>query len=354
MPSFSIAVVRRRLLVVSLLRVVVSLLLGVSSCDAFLHHNSCQIQQPAGQPLAVVSAIATAGALPYLDRCRHMYAFRKSSRLFGIAEWRDAGTTNSVASQQQENDTNTAGKGRAVLMLPFAASDILLEGQSTTVVLKEGRFYDLFQDCIDDHQSVVGMAIMGDDGLLDVMPLCEISDFDVDAGFRGKVTITVTLRAVGRASIVELTQMKPVMMGRCVELVDELISDANATKELVRDAESTIRDMSDDLRRRYVNAYDLALETDTNERIVTWEKVHSNEADGSSDIDTIENASAVSWALIDCTCIPNKPMLLAEALASTSITHRLQIGLKALLDERYEKHSKHLADEREVDDSSFQ
>ena len=134
-----------------------------------------------------------------------------NTRLFGLSEWR----------QKLAADNSATPQPQPLLLLPFATSDILPIGQSTTIVLKEGRYYDLFQDCIDDYESIMGMVIMGDDGLCDTLVLCNISDFDVDAGYRGKVTVSVTLRAVGRAALVELVQMKPIMMGMCLEMMDE-------------------------------------------------------------------------------------------------------------------------------------
>lgn len=146
---------------------------------------------------------------------RHAFKHTKrttNTRLFGLSEWRQRFAADDPYTH------NAPLQPQPLLLLPFATSDILPIGQSTTIVLKEGRYYDLFQDCIDDYESVMGMAIMGDDGLCDTLVLCDISDFDVDAGYRGKVTVSVTLRAVGRAALVELVQMKPIMMSMCLEM----------------------------------------------------------------------------------------------------------------------------------------
>ena len=112
----------------------------------------------------------------------------KTTRLEGLKEWLD---------EEDEAQTNNNGSTREILLLPFAASEALVPGQSRSLTLKEGRFYDLFQDCIDEHDSMVGMALMGDDGLLSEMPLCVIQDFSVEAGYRGKVTIEVCYRYAG-------------------------------------------------------------------------------------------------------------------------------------------------------------
>jgi ribosomal protein L5 len=62
------------------------------------------------------------------------------------------------------------------------------------------------------YHSMVGTVLMGDDGLLNEMPLCTIDDLVVQAGFRGKVTVQVILLAMARAKIQDVTQMKPIMM----------------------------------------------------------------------------------------------------------------------------------------------
>lgn len=268
-------------------------------------------------------------------------------------EWREAYDTDTAATSQKVNDTSSAtgtgagaggsgNSGRPILMLPFPSDDILLQGQSTTIILKEGRFYDLFQDCIDDHQSIVGMAIMADDGLvMDGMPLCEIVNFDVEAGYRGKVTVCVTLRAVGRATIVELTQMRPIMMGTCVELMDDAVSDGDAlavAKDLVCDIQSTIGDMNSSFQRRFESAFDLALEHDA----IIRGYVSSRE----TGVYSIKDITAASWAVFGC-CIPSN-MLLEEALVSTSVTNRLRLGLKALLDVKYQTNGMREVDE--IDD----
>ena len=90
-----------------------------------------------------------------------------------------------------------SGRGRPIPMLPFPSEDVLVRGQSTTIVLREGRHHDLLDECVSGHGSLVGMALLDDDGLLEVMPLCEIGDVDVRAGYGLGVALHVTLRAVG-------------------------------------------------------------------------------------------------------------------------------------------------------------
>ena len=145
--------------------------------------------------------------------------------LRGLAEWRDA-VPERAAGNSGTNGSGSgsgsrgSGRGRPIPMLPFPSEDVLVRGQSTTIVLREGRHHDLLDECVSGHGSLVGMALLDDDGLLEVMPLCEIGDVDVRAGYGLGVALHVTLRAVGRATIEEVTRMRPTMGGICCELAD--------------------------------------------------------------------------------------------------------------------------------------
>ena len=261
-----------------------------------------------------------------------------NTRLFGLSEWR----------QKFAADDSATPQPQPLLLLPFATSDILPIGQSTTIVLKEGRYYDLFQDCIDEYESIMGMAIMGDDGLCDTLMLCNISDFDVDAGYRGKVTVSVTLRAVGRAALVELVQMKPIMMGMCLQVVDELQSaiagvgvggsthtdDDEWTvlaQELLGDIESTLQTLG--LEPRYKDALDLA------QRALDEDGTIMDNGMIETDYPARLQLAAASWAVFGA-CMPSSSSdmissCLQEAMATTSPLVRLKLGRKALLELMY-------------------
>ena len=259
---------------------------------------------------------------------RHRYHQRSASqtRLLGLSEWREG---------RADGPGEGASQQAPLLLLPFAPPELLPVGQSTTIVLKEGRYYDLFQDCIDDHESVLGMAILGDDGLWDTVALCAISDFDVDAGYRGKVTVSVTLRAVGRARLVELVQMKPVMMGLCLELVDDedgTCSDgewAIAAEELLGTIDSTVQSLG--LESRYRDALELA------QRTLVEGSVARKEDYLRDDQAMLLRVTAASWAVFGI-CTPAAApsgmitACLREAMAATSALERLKLGRKALLE----------------------
>ena len=100
---------------------------------------------------------AHAFVVPSSASMRHHHQRSTSqTRLLGLSEWRQGRAAVGPGGASQQTP---------LLLLPFPPSDLLPVGQSTTIVLKEGRYYDLFQDCIDDHESVLGMAILGDSHL---------------------------------------------------------------------------------------------------------------------------------------------------------------------------------------------
>jgi len=239
------------------------------------------------------------------------FGFLQSSRrartisfplLYGLPEWRQQATI---------------GDNRPILLLPFRANEAILRGQSTEIVLKDGRFFDLFQDTIDEHESILGMALMGDDRILDEIVLCQIHDFKVDAGFRGRITINVTLKAVGRATMVELTQMKPIMTGVCREVIDEppAADKMSSSRSLVSDIELIVQELK--LQPQYSEACKVAMD----ESIVD---------------DKIRELTAASWAAL---VVSDNKAALNRAIACTSVTKRLQLGLKLLLEEKFKMSS---------------
>ena len=219
----------------------------------------------------------------------------------GIVEWRDA------IAESGRRDCE-------ILMLPFRATDALVPGQSQCIVLKEGRFLDLFQDCIDLHHRVLGIPLMGEDSILDSLVLCEIDDFSVDAGYRGKVTVAVTLRAVGRAMLQEIRQMKPFMTGVCREIKDDEITSSMGAPDLMNDVQSTVETLG---------------------RQVEWQRACRSAMAASGMVyedDKVQHMVSASWAVF---AVSNDKSKIPEALLMTSAADRLQLGLKALLNDKF-------------------
>lgn len=245
-------------------------------------------------------------------------SYRRWSRLWAITEWR-----------KQDGD-----QLREVLMLPFRADKALVPGQSLSCTLNDGRFFDLFQDCVDEHCSVLGMALMGDDGILKTVVLCEINEYSVDAGFRGRITVRVTLKAVGRATLVEFVQTKPIMTAVCRELVDHdddaaTFIDPTSTAELLIDIQSVVHTLGKE--KQFNEAYNLAL----GPKFVTSE---------------LCDWTAASWAafavVADKSSVP-------KALSVTNLVDRLQLGLKVLL-EQFVRQSSSTVSYQQYDSEGFQ
>ena len=60
---------------------------------------------------------------------------------------------------------------------------------------------DIIDDSISNYESVVGMSVLDEDGILPIVVVCEVieEELELHPGFRGVVSMEVGLRAVGRA-----------------------------------------------------------------------------------------------------------------------------------------------------------
>ena len=139
---------------------------------------------------------------------------------FGISSWRDLVCTNYPGT----TDNRRLGREvevalpREVCILPFPYTDVLLQGETKQLRLYEERFLKLFDDCQTNHASVLAMGLLANSGIVQTVPLCEMEAYQRMDGFG----IFVTIRAVSRAKIVQITQQEPYLKGVCVELSDSL------------------------------------------------------------------------------------------------------------------------------------
>ncbi len=161
-----------------------------------------------------------------------------STSLYGIQEWRDQAYEEHYTLEifNQVNPDTPPLILATVPILPFPFTDILMQGQRKQLNLYEQRFHDLFQDAMDNHHGMIGMGLLLGRGMITTMPLCEIESFTrfghdeknwVDTGNgMGNGSIFVTIRAVGRAKIVEsdLIQEEPYFKARVAEVVDEPVN----------------------------------------------------------------------------------------------------------------------------------
>ena len=274
---------------------------------------------------------------------------RFATRLRGLAEWRQ------IALDDGDGEGPTTTRTQ-IFLLPFAAEEALFPGQATSLVLKHGKFLDLFQESLDERGSMVGTALMGDDGLLEAVPLCEIVDFDVDAGFRGRVSVRVTLRAVSVAKIDELIQTTPVMAAWVTEIVDA--ADAGSVRtlleanEVVDDIERMISDMTKlgdvgdsgalSRQEQYRQALRRVLHTITSNKSKSGGNTQRERKSSAVSCRSLSELQAASWSVFASIASASSSNAATgrrrhEALASTNLVERLQFGRQLLMEEILEK-----------------
>jgi len=138
---------------------------------------------------------------------------RTWTRIRGIEEWRDCvfSDTDIVLGEDFK---------KPICLLPFDVEETLLQGQTKELRLYEDRFLRLFDKVKNEHENVVAMGIMteGGEGLYNAVPLCEIIDYN---NMGGELGIFLTIRCVGRAELLDVTQEEPYLILDCIEIVDE-------------------------------------------------------------------------------------------------------------------------------------
>lgn len=273
---------------------------------------------------------------------------RFATRLRGLPEWRQI-------TGDGEGQTTARNP---IFLLPFAAEEALFPGQATSLVLKQGKFLDLFQDSLEERASMVGIVLMGEDGLLDAVPLCEIVDFDADAGFRGRVSVRVTLRAVSRAKLVELIQTTPVMAAWVTEIVDDAEATAGsvramlAANKVVDDIERIIADITktgDDSdvggfshQERYQQAFQRTLHTITSNNSNSGGDTQREKKSNAVYSRSLSELQAASWSVFASIASASSSNAATarqrhEALVSTNLVERLKFGKQLLMEEILEK-----------------
>jgi len=127
---------------------------------------------------------------------RHREASSSHHRLYGISEWRAKFSPFHTNSSQSSTDSVLP-----LLLLPFKPNQILLPGQSTTLQFRHGKYMDMIDESLTSYESVVGMSILDEDGLLAHVVVCEVleEELEINMGYRGFGGMEVGVRAVGRA-----------------------------------------------------------------------------------------------------------------------------------------------------------
>jgi Lon protease-like protein len=144
-----------------------------------------------------------------------------TTALFDIAEWRD---TDFDLPGGRDRPLGLASSAttppRPICLLPFPYSQVLLQGETKQLRLYEDRFLKLFQTVREKHCGVVAMGLLADAGIIQTVPLCEV---EASTGSLGEgLGIFVTIRVVGRAQLLEVTQSEPFIQAVCVEVTDSV------------------------------------------------------------------------------------------------------------------------------------
>mmetsp|Transcript_24501 Transcript_24501/g.35864 ORF Transcript_24501/g.35864 Transcript_24501/m.35864 type:complete len:409 (-) Transcript_24501:112-1338(-) len=143
---------------------------------------------------------------------------REETKLFGINEWRDT-VFNDLPDGSpalRVGVTKDDRMPREVCVLPFPYEDVLLQGETKQLRLYEDRFVQLFEKAMNDHSGLVAMGLIADSGIIQTVPLCEIEAYNRVEGFG----IFVSIRVIGRAGLLEITQQEPFITAVCVEIND--------------------------------------------------------------------------------------------------------------------------------------
>lgn len=142
---------------------------------------------------------------------------RRQSRLNGINEWRD--TDFNLPDKQYNSMVGTdGGIPKKVCVLPFPYDDIILQGETKQLRLYESRFIKLFDTCMNEHGGILAMGLIAESGIIQTAPLCEVEAY---SRMGGEFGIFVTIRVVGRASLLELKRQEPYIEAVCLEVRDE-------------------------------------------------------------------------------------------------------------------------------------
>lgn len=122
--------------------------------------------------------------------------------LFGICEWRDLMFNFPGTGDDRRLGSERGAPPKEVNILPFPFDQVLLQGEAKQLRLYEDRFIQLFDDTMEKHCGTVAMGLLAESGIIQTVPLCEIEAYNRMNEFG----IFVSIRAVGRARLIEITQ----------------------------------------------------------------------------------------------------------------------------------------------------
>lgn len=141
--------------------------------------------------------------IPLDSRCfRNSVSPATGKGLFGISEWRDLIFDYPGTGNDRRLGAELGALPKEINLLPFPFSEVLLQSETKQLRLYEERFTKLFEDTMEHHCQTVAMGLLAEAGIIQTVPLCEIEAYNRLDGFG----IFVTIRAVGRAQLMEVIQ----------------------------------------------------------------------------------------------------------------------------------------------------
>ena len=218
-------------------------------------------------PTGRVSAfVPRFGQPPLIPRSASSSSSPSSSSLCGISEWRDL-DFNLPGTGDRQLGRNSAPP-KSVCLLPFPYQDVLLQGETKQLRLYEDRFIKLFQDVRDNFEGVVAMGLLADSGIIQTVPLCEVEASNTMEGFG----IFVTIRVVGRAQLLDITQQEPYLKAVCMEIVDEIPPNLELPNMVASNIENYM-DLLSGMERRLTEAKNKEMEDEEMDRRIAMAKL---------------------------------------------------------------------------------
>lgn len=162
-----------------------------------------------------------------------------SSELRGIGEWRD--TVFDIPGETRPLGIDDCAVPRQICVLPFPVDDVLLQGETKQLRLYEDRFIKLFDTTMGKHHGVVGMGLIADSGIIQTVPLCEVEAYNRMEEFG----IFVTIRVVGRGTLLELSQQEPYLKATCIEVIDKIPQNLDLPNMVADNIENYYMSLSD-------------------------------------------------------------------------------------------------------------
>jgi len=188
-----------------------------------------------------------------------------------MSEWRDHDFGLPGGNADLGVDTGGRGQPKPICLLPFPFDDVLLQGETKQLRLYEDRFIQLFQDVMENQFGMCAMGLLAQSGVIQTVPLCEVEASNTMEEFG----IFVTLRVVGRAQLLELSQKEPYLKATCMEITDHFPPSLELPNVLADNIETTLLTLSS-MEHRFNQEASNKLEDEEMERRIAIAKLEDS------------------------------------------------------------------------------